>query len=304
MEKIAYVFAGQGSQFVGMGADFSKDPLFQQLSAHWQVPVRELFAETPYWEQHPMALPSMLATISLVIAAHVETILAPDIVAGLSLGEYSALTYAKAMDPKVMWTILDQRTKWMTDLGNQNPTALLVVLGLTRDQVETSIAAFHNVYIANHNAPEQIVIGGTLADIEHVKESLMLAGARRCIPLPVVAASHTPFMQPMVESMKHLFERSATTSPEIPVVSNVTALPHEPQTWKQTLSHQLSTTVEWVRSVEWMVQQGVTTFIEIGPGTVLSGLIQKIQPQVKTYSVNSMDDLSFIQDIKDKGGFQ
>jgi [acyl-carrier-protein] S-malonyltransferase len=304
MEKIAYVFAGQGSQSIGMGSEFSNNPLFQQLSNHWSIPLAELFSETPYWLQHSLALQSMIATTSLVIASRVQEIIAPDIVAGLSLGEYSALAFSKAIDPKNLWNLLDQRSRWMADIGQNNPSELVVVLGLTREQVSDTISSFKDVYIANHNAPEQIVIGGKLPTINAVKQSLITAGARRCITLPVVVASHTPLLNPMVDLMIDLLEQTPTNKPNLPVVSNVTALPHDEQTWKITLANQLAITVEWVRSIEYMVDQGVTSFIEIGPGKVLSGLIEKIRPQATIYSVNNLEDLLLLKSIKEKGGFQ
>lgn len=304
MEKIAYVFAGQGSQSIGMGSEFSNDPLFQQLSNHWSIPLTELFSETPYWVQHPFALQSMLATTSLVIASRVQEIIAPDIVAGLSLGEYSAFAFTNVIDLKNLWRILDQRSRWMEEIGQNNPSELVAVLGLAREQVSAVISSFKDIYIANHNAPEQIVIGGRLDVMDAIKQALLNAGARRCVTLPVVVASHTPLLNSMINLMMDLLEETITKTPSLPVVSNVTALPHDEHTWKTTLSNQLATTVEWVRSIEYMVQQGVTSFIEIGPGKVLSGLIQKIQPEVTTYNVNSLEDVLLLQAIKEKGGFQ
>jgi len=304
MEKIAYVFAGQGSQYIGMGAEFSDHPLFQQLSEHWSIPLADLFSEQPYWETHPFALQSMIATTSLVIASVVQKMITPAVVAGLSLGEYSALAFANAIEAKPLWKVLDQRSQWMEQISLQSPSQLLVVIGLSRDEVTTVLSRFQEVYIANHNAPDQVVIGSKAEIIESIKETLLHAGARRCVKLPVVVASHTPFMQPLVSQMRDFLEQVPTTSPAIPVVSNVTGVPHDELTWKSGLSKQLSSTVEWVRSIEWMVQQGITTFIEIGPGKVLSGLIQKIHPDAFTYSVNTLEDVLLLKSIKDKGGFK
>jgi [acyl-carrier-protein] S-malonyltransferase len=304
MDQIAYVFAGQGSQSKGMGAAFSNDPLFVQLGSHWSIPPSELFTETPYWEQHPLALQSMLATTSLVLASKVQEIITPSMVAGLSLGEYSALTFAGVFEPKDLWRILDQRSQWMLELSQEISSELVVVLGLDRNRVETIVASFQNVHIANHNAPDQIVIGGESKGMDAVTTALMQGGARRCVKLPVVVASHTPLMQPMVSKMETLLNQTTTHEFTVPVISNASALPHELHSWKPLLSQQLSTTVEWVQSIDYMVQKGVKTFIEIGPGNVLSGLIQKIYPQATIYSVNTIDDVLKLKAIKDQGGFQ
>jgi len=304
MEKIAYVFAGQGSQYIGMGAEFSDHPLYQQLSNHWAISLKDLFSEKPYWESNSLALQSMIATTSLVIASNVQKIIPPDVVAGLSLGEYSALAFANAIEAKHLWQVLDQRSQMMQQISHQSPSQLLVVIGLSREAVTTVLSGFQDGYIANHNAPDQVVIGSKAESMESIKEALLQAGARRCVKLPVVVASHTPYMQPLVSQLRDLLEKVPTNTPSITVVSNVSGVPHDELHWKTGLSNQLSSTVEWVRSIEWMVQQGVTTFIEIGPGKVLSGLIQKIHPNALIYSVNTLDDVLLLKSIKDKGGFK
>ena len=300
--EVAYVFPGQGAQWAGMGHDLyetfaSAKAVFSQSDEVLGFPLSRLCFEGPEEElrQTINAQPAILVTsyACLEAAREVNPALPPPrFVAGHSLGEYTALAVSSVFDFKTAVYLARERGRLMHEANNTRPGSMAAVIGL-EESVLREVCQQTGTCIANLNSPGQLVIGG---DKDGVTEAMELAGrkgAARVIPLPVSAAFHTPLMQSVVETMMEIILKPDFADPSIPVIANTTAQPlTTAQAVREELIHQLCNCVQWQRSVEYMVNEGVNTFIEIGPGKVLAGLIKRINRGVRTINIGDAQAVS------------
>ena len=212
------------------------------------------------------------------------------------MGEYAALAAAGVLEPADAVRIAARRGQLMADAAASG--GMLAVIGLDRAAVWEAVAPLgDDVVVANDNAPGQIVISGSADGLEQAGLALRAAGAKRVIPLRVSGPFHSPRMQPVAAELRRAFEEVAWSDARIPVVSNVTAEPMtDARRIRETLAQQVASPVEWVRSVERMVAEGVDTFVECGPGGVLAGMVRRIAPGVRTLTVEDAASLAATAD--------
>ncbi|MBR8658313.1 MULTISPECIES: ACP S-malonyltransferase [Bacillales] len=306
MSKVAFVFPGQGSQFVGMGRSLAEQSaaareVFERADEALGFSLSSLCFEGPEEELRLTVntQPAILTTSVAVLAALREQRpdVAPDYVAGHSLGEYSALVAAESMAFADAVKVVRARGQFMEEAVPAGQGAMAAVLGMDRqalqDVCETVTASGHPVQPANMNGPGQIVISGTAEGVRLAGEQAKAAGAKRVLPLNVSGPFHSSLMQPAAERLKGVLANIDVKDARVPVVANVSARPETAAAAiVDNLVKQVAAPVLWEDSVRWMAEQGVTTFVEIGPGKVLAGLIKKIAPTGTTIvSVQDMESL-------------
>ncbi|MGG4496819.1 ACP S-malonyltransferase [Brevibacillus reuszeri] len=311
MGKIAFVFPGQGSQFVGMGQALSEQSpaarqVFEEADAALGFSLSQLCFEGPEEELKLTAntQPAILTASVAVLAALKEKQpnFTPAYVAGHSLGEYSALVAAGALSFADAVKTVRSRGQFMEEAVPAGQGAMAAVLNMDRAALhavcEEVTASGHPVQLANLNSPGQIVISGSAEGVKLAGEQAKAAGAKRVLPLNVSGPFHSSLMQPAADKLQAVLAEVSVKDAVIKVVANVTARPvTEAATIVESLIQQVSAPVLWEDSVQWMVEQGVTTFVEIGPGKVLAGLIKKIAPAETTIiSVQDIDSLSELLD--------
>jgi len=295
-KKVAYVFPGQGTQVVGMGKDLynsfdSVKALFKQADDAVGFPLTRIFFEGPEEELRKTsnAQPALVAVSFACLKAAQEVggknMPAHAFMAGHSLGEYTALAAADAIDFGTAVFLAKERGRLMYEAGLKTPGGMVAIIGL-EEAVLAEICRETNTVIANINSPGQLVISGAAENITKAGEMAKAKGASRAIPLQVSGAFHSPLMQPAVDGMTQILAKVTFKDPSVPIIANVTALPLTSGSQiKDELLKQLCNGVQWQRSVEYMVQQGVGKFIEIGPGKVLAGLIKRISRDVEMVNI-------------------
>jgi [acyl-carrier-protein] S-malonyltransferase len=272
--------------------------IFKAADERLGFPISELCFEGPEdkLKETAIAQPAIVATSLAYLAAarDMEVLPAPDFVAGHSLGEYTSLAAAGALEPADAIQLAALRGRLMQLAGQQSPGAMAAVLGGDEAMIK-QVTAQGGVYVANYNSSGQIVISGGSDKMAAVSEILVSRGAR-VVPLAVSGAFHTPLMTPAAEGLAKVVERLAFKDAAVPIIANTTG---EPITAaadiRAELLKQLTTSVYWQRSVEYMIRAGVTVFIEIGPGKVLAGLIRRINRDVKTINISDTQAIKNLQ---------
>lgn len=304
MSKIAFIFPGQGAQYVGMGKDFyeqipvSKE-IFQLAGEAGGLDIERLcFEENDKINVTEYTQIAMLAAEVAILAAVKEKGIKPDVTAGLSLGEYGALAASGVMSSKDVFRIVRKRGIYMQE-AVPDGGAMVAVLGLDTPIIEKICEETSGmVTVANYNCPGQIVITGEEAAVGAAVEKLTLAGAKRCVPLKVSGPFHSPLLVGAGEKLAEELESVIINEIEIPYIANVTAdYVSDKEAVKQLLKEQVSSPVKWQQTIERMLADGVDTFVEIGPGKTLTGFMRKINKEAKTINIEKVEDLEKLGQI-------
>lgn len=311
MTSIALVFPGQGSQKVGMGKDLHHlsqvaADIFSEADRVLGFSLSSICFEGPEEALTDTinAQPALLtASIAALRAWQAEATLSlPAFVAGHSMGEYSSLVAAGILDFADGLRLVRERGRLMKRAGEIEPGSMAAVLGLDRAKLDEACQQAGQeteltVQVANDNAPGQIVISGHKPAVERASKLAKEVGARRVVPLAVSIAAHSKLMCSIVGDFRQAVEATPMNPPRIPVVGNVNAQPLDGEAaMRKELVSQLTSPVRWVESVEWMVQKGVDTFVEVGPGNVLAGLIKRITREAQVVSVQDMTSIQKLID--------
>ncbi|KFD38311.1 ACP S-malonyltransferase [Schleiferia thermophila] len=290
--KKAYVFPGQGSQFSGMGHSLYHSHqdamnLFEQANEILGFRISDIMFDGSDDELKQTRVTQPAVFLHSVILALTMEDFAPDMVAGHSLGEFSALVAARALRFEDGLKLVYARAMAMQKACDAVPSTMAAVLGLDDEQVEQICARVEGIVVAaNYNCPGQLVISGEKVAVQQACEALKAAGAKRALPLPVGGAFHSPLMQPAAEELAKAIESTHFNRPICPIYQNVTAQPHtDVEEIKRNLIDQLTGPVRWTQTVRNMVADGATAFVEVGPGKVLQGLVKKIAPEVSVEGV-------------------
>ena len=286
--KTAFVFPGQGAQYVGMGKDlYDNYPLARELmlqaNEELGFAITDIMFEGSDEDLRQTRVTQPAIFLHSVVACRLMTKLRPDMVAGHSLGEFSALVIAGALDMGDGLRLVSQRAQAMQEACELCPGTMAAVLGLPDDKVAEVCGSVKDVVVAaNYNCPGQVVISGSLSGVEQACRALKEAGAKRVLKLPVSGAFHSPLMQPAAERLQKAIMDTSFYTPIFPIYQNVSARAEKNKhIIQKQLLEQLTSPVCWTQSVQQMVADGATMFYEFGPGDVLKGLIRKINPNVE-----------------------
>jgi len=288
----AYVFPGQGAQYVGMGKDlYDNSPLakkmFEKANEILGFRITDLmFNGTDEDLRQTRVTQPAIFLHSVILAATLGNDFKPDMVAGHSLGEFSALVANKALSFEDGLKLVYARAMAMQKACEKEPSTMAAIIGLSDEVVEETLKTIDEIVVpANYNTPGQLVISGSIKGIEIACEKLKAAGAKRALPLKVGGAFHSPLMEPARIELAEAINATAFNTPVCPVYQNVDALPYtDPAAIKKNLIAQLTSPVRWTQISRNMIADGATTFIEVGPGNVLQGLIKKVSAGVETMS--------------------
>jgi [acyl-carrier-protein] S-malonyltransferase len=303
LSKEAHVFPGQGSQSTGMGLDLynsypSAKEVFDEADASLGFSLSRLCFEGPDEELtkthnvQPAVLVVSIACLKALEEAAIANFPSPTFVAGHSLGEYTALIAAGVLSLADAVLLVRERGRLMYEAGLKNPGGMLAVIGLDEETVK-DICFQSRTEISNINCPGQIVISGAAQALAEANKLAKIRGARALIPLKVSGAFHSALMEPVIAEFSKIISSFRFRPPAIPVISNVTARPlTDVDSIKKELVKQLRNCIQWQESVEYMMHSGVTTFYEIGPGKVLSGLIRRINSELQIFNISGIEDIA------------
>ena len=299
--KLGFLYAGQGSQHPGMGADLYADPVFRTAFDRAAERVDFDLKEVCFTDRQGVlnqtryTQPCMVAFAVAMTALLKHRGIVPSAAAGLSLGEYSALHAAGVLDAETVTELVAFRGKAMEQAAAGKPSSMMAVLGLDRKPLQeacSAASALGCVVIANYNCPGQLVIGGEQAAVAQAAALAKEAGARRCMPLKVSGPFHTPLMAPAGAALEARFRTVTFAQPQIPVVFNCLGdVKPEDTTVPELLVRQVQSSVYMEDSIRRMAALGMDALIEIGPGRVLSGFVKKTTPQLPVYAVETAEDV-------------
>ena len=308
MSKTAFLFPGQGAQKTGMGQDFyekfpSAREIFDQASQWLSLDMKALCFEKNDRLNLTEYTQAALVTTCLAMEKVVEEYgLCPDVTAGLSLGEYCAIAVSGGMSVQDAITTVRKRGILMEQAVPAGEGSMAAVMGLDADKIQAVLGGM-KAEIANYNCPGQIVITGPKAAVEEASVKLKEAGARRVLPLTVSGPFHSSMLQNAGKELEKELSKVEFSSLKIPYLTNVTAqYVTDFKETKDLLAKQISSSVRWQQSVEKMLEDGVDTFVEIGPGKTLTGFMKKIAPDAKTYNIQKVEDLELLPEIMDNRG--
>jgi [acyl-carrier-protein] S-malonyltransferase len=298
MSKIAFIFPGQGAQKAGMGKDFYENSkmaaeVIDRASELLGLDMKALcFEENDLLDQTEYTQAALVTVCMAMEKVLRERGLAPDVTAGLSLGEYCAIASAGGMSTENAITTVRKRGILMQNAVPGGQGAMAAVLGLDAGKIEEVLADRSGVMIANYNCPGQIVITGWKEDVEQAADALKEAGAKRVLPLNVSGPFHSSLLKQAGEELGKELEQVDFSDLRIPYVTNVTAeYVTDITKTKELLARQVASSVRWQQSMELLIADGVDTFVEIGPGRTLAGFLRKINREVKVYNVGTWEDV-------------
>lgn len=295
----AYVFPGQGSQFVGMGKDLYENDatarqLFDEADGILGFKITDvMFAGTDEQLRQTKVTQPAIFLHSVILAKVMGAAFQPAMVAGHSLGEFSALVAAGAMSFADGVRLVSQRAQAMQRACEAAPSTMAAIVGLDDATVEQACKEVGGVVPANYNCPGQLVISGSVEGIDAACAALTAKGAKRAIKLAVSGAFHSPFMEPARAELAKAIEETSFSAPICPVYQNVTASAEtDPATIKKNLVAQLTSSVRWTQTVQNMIAAGAAEFIEVGPGKVLQGLVRKTDKTVSVSGISTLADIN------------
>ncbi|MEW6009033.1 MAG: ACP S-malonyltransferase [Candidatus Omnitrophota bacterium] len=298
-KKIAYIFPGQGAQYVGMGKDlFEKSSaakeIFKRADKTLNIPLSEICFNASLEElTHTDICQPAILTVSIAALAALKenSDLSASFAAGLSLGEYSALVASEALSFEDGLTLVRKRGEFMESAAKKTKGKMASVIGLDVSIIRKACEK-NNVFVANLNCPGQVVISGLEDNLKKASEELIKQGALKVIALEVSGAFHSILMKEASDRLEEVLNGYRIKTPKIEVISNVTAKPvNTPEEIKENLIRQIASSVLWQDSIEYMIKSGVSMFIEIGPGKVLKGLLRRIDPTAQALNIENYDDI-------------
>jgi [acyl-carrier-protein] S-malonyltransferase len=300
--RCAFVFPGQGSQYVGMGKEIFENfeetrEVFRQASETLGYDVAELAFHGPASELNKTfrTQPSIL-TVSIGIQHVLQSKgLVPSVVAGHSLGEHSAIVASGVLSFRDAVRLTEKRGNYMQEAVPEGKGLMAAIIGLARNSVDEICASLQSGYAspANYNCPGQIVIAGDRAAVEEAMKRAKESGARRVVPIAVSVPSHCALMADASQRLKALLDEITFKEPNVPIMNNADAIPlTHPESIKASLVRQLHSPLLWEDSIHAIMNFGIDVFVEVGPGRVLSGLIKRIVPSAKTYNVEDLRSLT------------
>jgi [acyl-carrier-protein] S-malonyltransferase len=298
MTKIAFMFPGQGSYEAGMGRDIAEAvpeamAVFDGGSEASGLDLKELCFERPVEDlmDTQVQQPALVTTSLAIDAALRARGINPDVVVGHSVGEFSALGSAHSLSVRDAISLVRDRGIAMAEAARLHPGSMAAILGLADEAVEGLCKKISNVWPANYNCPGQLVISGETPSVEEACAEAEREGARRAVKLRVSGAFHTPLVARAAEVLRPAVEKVHLTDGRAAFMSTVTAKVEEAQHYRELLIEQLTAPVKFTQAARELINQGVTTFVEVGPGNVLGGLLKRIDRSVRTFSVNDLKSL-------------
>ena len=303
MTKIAFCFPGQGSLEAGMGRDIAEAvpeamEVFERGSEACGLDLKKLCFDSPIEAlvETEVQQPALVATSLAVLAAVRAHGILPDYVVGHSVGEFSALAGAGAFTDEDAIGLVRERGLAMAEAARQHPGSMAAILGLDDEVVEALCRKIIGVWPANYNCPGQVVVSGEDVAVDECCSEAELEGARRAIKLKVSGAFHSPMVARAADRLRPALDRVKIAEPVAPFVSTVTAKIEPAQRVGKLLVEQLTQPVKFTQATRELMHNGVSTFIEVGPGNVLSGLVKRIDRSVKSISVNNLDSLKTLEE--------
>lgn len=297
MSKLAFIFPGQGAQKAGMGKDFYENSeaarsFFDQAQKILDFDLKEMcFGEHEELNLTEYTQPCMVSVCLAIVRELKKRGINPDITAGLSLGEYAAVAAAGGMNELDAIKLVRRRGILMQSTVPAGEGAMAAVLGLDAKKIEEILESFENVWIANYNCPGQIVITGLINEVQQASLALKEAGAKRVVELKVSGPFHSLLLKPAGEALLKEMESMSFSLLQVPYVANATAeIVEDSKKISTFFAKGIYSSVRWQQSIETMLENGVDTFVEIGPGKTLAGFMRKIAPKATVYNVSSFED--------------